>query len=233
VRAAGIPSSFRLLLTPRRLQQEEERRAAQASADAERALALSTAGRGGGGGWGEEERFGAGRWGAPRYARAGDDGGRGGRHSRDWRGGGGWEDWRGGGGGGRGGGGGGGLAAAAAAGGAALPMALAMANRDFGPDDYETLQALDERVVKRGASAAELAASTAVCAAAPRAKGGAAAGGAGAEDATCAVCLEEPAAGEMVRRLRCMHVFHVACIDRWLEASRLCPVCKMTVGEGN
>jgi hypothetical protein len=54
----------------------------------------------------------------------------------------------------------------------------------------------------------------------------------GGDDSTCAVCLEEPAPGELVRRLRCMHAFHVDCIDKWLEGSRVCPVCKMTVGVG-
>ena len=118
-------------------------------------------------------------------------------------------------------------------------LGLAGHQGDFGPDDYERLLQLDDNAVKRGASRAELDSSTAVSTVPPAAKarrvegGAAAAGGGGGsgEDNTCAVCLEEPAPGEMVRRLRCLHAFHLACIDTWLRSSRLCPVCKMTVGE--
>jgi hypothetical protein len=104
-----------------------------------------------------------------------------------------------------------------------LPLALALSDRDFGPDDYDTLLALDERSVrKRGPTQAELNAHTAVTtAAAPTTT-------AAAEP--CAVCLEVPAAGESLRRLPCLHAFHVACIDPWLASSRLCPICKHAVG---
>ena len=106
-----------------------------------------------------------------------------------------------------------------------LPLSLAMSDRDFGPDDYETLLRLDERsVARRGATAAELAANTAVAAA----PGGAS--GAPGADEPCAICLEVPTAGEPLRRLPCLHGFHVACVDRWLQSSRLCPICKHSVG---
>ncbi|KAF8642630.1 hypothetical protein HU200_067311 [Digitaria exilis] len=43
----------------------------------------------------------------------------------------------------------------------------------------------------------------------------------------CSVCLEDFEAGEMVRRLpECGHMFHVECIDMWLESHRTCPVCR-------
>jgi hypothetical protein len=107
-----------------------------------------------------------------------------------------------------------------------------MSDRDFGPDDYDTLLALDERSVKkRGTSAAELAQHTAVCAAGAGGAGaGSSAGGAAAEAEACAVCLEVPEAGARLRRLPCLHAFHVGCIDTWLASSRLCPICKHAVG---
>ncbi|VDK48998.1 unnamed protein product [Gongylonema pulchrum] len=33
--------------------------------------------------------------------------------------------------------------------------------------------------------------------------------------------------GEDVRALRCAHVFHIACIDRWLLYNKKCPVCRV------
>jgi hypothetical protein len=45
----------------------------------------------------------------------------------------------------------------------------------------------------------------------------------------CVVCLEEVAAGSEVRRLPCMHAFHVACIDEWLVRQPVCPVDRINV----
>ncbi|KAJ2545143.1 hypothetical protein EV175_005833 [Coemansia sp. RSA 1933] len=43
----------------------------------------------------------------------------------------------------------------------------------------------------------------------------------------CAICLEEISEGEVIRKLPCPHVFHSACIDRWLlSQSSVCPLCK-------
>ena len=49
----------------------------------------------------------------------------------------------------------------------------------------------------------------------------------------CAVCLCELSEGERVRRLpKCSHVFHVVCIDSWLERRAKCPLCVQTVDVG-
>ncbi|CAO2038156.1 unnamed protein product [Urochloa humidicola] len=59
---------------------------------------------------------------------------------------------------------------------------------------------------------------------------------AGGEDAAaassvvCSVCLEDVRGGEMVRQVpACRHIFHVECIDMWLQSHRTCPMCRCVV----
>lgn len=43
----------------------------------------------------------------------------------------------------------------------------------------------------------------------------------------CAVCLGEFKVGERVRVLtECAHIFHVSCINKWLENHSNCPLCR-------
>ncbi|KAJ7948398.1 RING-H2 finger protein [Quillaja saponaria] len=43
----------------------------------------------------------------------------------------------------------------------------------------------------------------------------------------CAVCLSVLENEEMVRELpNCKHIFHVDCIDKWLESQSTCPICR-------
>ncbi|CAM0910421.1 unnamed protein product [Alopecurus aequalis] len=49
----------------------------------------------------------------------------------------------------------------------------------------------------------------------------------GEEAATCSVCLGAFQPGETVRLLPvCLHLFHVECIDPWLDAHSTCPICR-------
>lgn len=43
---------------------------------------------------------------------------------------------------------------------------------------------------------------------------------------TCNICLEDYQDEDEVRILKCDHVYHPKCIDKWLESSNKCPVCK-------
>lgn len=45
----------------------------------------------------------------------------------------------------------------------------------------------------------------------------------------CVVCQEPMIEGEEVRRLPCCHVFHLACIDRWLGIKATCPLDNMAL----
>ncbi|KAJ1259451.1 hypothetical protein BS78_10G156300 [Paspalum vaginatum] len=52
-------------------------------------------------------------------------------------------------------------------------------------------------------------------------------GSGGEEAATCSVCLGAFQAGETVRLLPvCLHLYHVECIDPWLQAHSTCPICR-------
>lgn len=49
------------------------------------------------------------------------------------------------------------------------------------------------------------------------------------EKERCTVCLNDFETGEGVRTLKCDHLFHVDCIDRWLVYNKKCPVCRLEV----
>ncbi|TVU08674.1 hypothetical protein EJB05_42085, partial [Eragrostis curvula] len=52
------------------------------------------------------------------------------------------------------------------------------------------------------------------------------------EAATCSVCLGALEVGETVRLLpACLHLYHVECIDPWLDAHTTCPICRSGTGD--
>lgn len=51
-------------------------------------------------------------------------------------------------------------------------------------------------------------------------------GGGDVRESSCMICFEEFEGGMEVTRMPCMHVFHGDCLTRWLESSRLCPLCR-------
>lgn len=52
------------------------------------------------------------------------------------------------------------------------------------------------------------------------------------EDNKCMVCLEQFQAGERLRFLPCLHRYHSACIDKWLQGNLQCPVCRRGLTQG-
>src|SRR3989344_3922436 len=42
-------------------------------------------------------------------------------------------------------------------------------------------------------------------------------------DDTCSICLESMESG---KEMRCKHVFHESCLDRWLVRRGTCPMCR-------
>ena len=43
------------------------------------------------------------------------------------------------------------------------------------------------------------------------------------------VFLTEFEEEEDVRRLPCMHLFHVPCVDQWLGLNKRCPICRVDI----
>ncbi|CAN6190478.1 unnamed protein product [Urochloa humidicola] len=52
---------------------------------------------------------------------------------------------------------------------------------------------------------------------------------AAAEQAECAVCLDEFRAGDVLAHIPCGHRFHWACAAPWLEGTSRCPFCRAAV----
>ncbi|MED6120078.1 hypothetical protein PIB30_017525 [Stylosanthes scabra] len=53
------------------------------------------------------------------------------------------------------------------------------------------------------------------------------------EDSACCICLAKYADNDELRELPCDHIFHVDCIDKWLQINASCPLCKYEIGANN
>jgi hypothetical protein len=107
---------------------------------------------------------------------------------------------------------------------AGIPVHMLLSDRDFTPEDYELLCRLDDKVENRkGAKEEQLAAlPTEVVGAEGRRRSDGA-------PATCTICLEELAAGDVLKRPPCLHDFHSDCLDTWLKTKACCPICQRGV----
>ena len=48
-------------------------------------------------------------------------------------------------------------------------------------------------------------------------------------DAQCPICLEWFEQDQLIRKLPCTHLFHIACSNEWLRMNGKCPLCKQDV----
>lgn len=46
---------------------------------------------------------------------------------------------------------------------------------------------------------------------------------------TCVICLSDLEIGEIMRRLPCIHIFHLNCVDKWLLNNGRCPICRRPI----
>jgi len=42
----------------------------------------------------------------------------------------------------------------------------------------------------------------------------------------CSICYEDYTKEDIIRRLRCGHIYHLNCVDTWFQRSSQCPMCK-------
>lgn len=48
-------------------------------------------------------------------------------------------------------------------------------------------------------------------------------------DDDCTICLEEFNNDEEIVKLKCNHLFHLKCIDDWIEKNQSCPLCRLNL----
>lgn len=94
---------------------------------------------------------------------------------------------------------------------------LDQVDRDFNEDDYEMLLALDDTSHAHSGASYDKIEQLPVSVIKPT----------DVFEEACSICLETPVVDDVVRRLPCMHAFHLQCIDEWLERQANCPICKM------
>ena len=51
----------------------------------------------------------------------------------------------------------------------------------------------------------------------------------GGEDSECVICICQFSIDDEIRRLPCMHVFHIGCVDKWLTIRAACPICRKDI----
>ena len=45
------------------------------------------------------------------------------------------------------------------------------------------------------------------------------------EEKTCSICLEEIKKNNLIKQLKCFHIYHINCINEWLNIKKICPEC--------
>lgn len=49
------------------------------------------------------------------------------------------------------------------------------------------------------------------------------------EACDCSICLEEIKKNTVIKQLKCLHIYHVKCIDDWLLIKSRCPLCNAEI----
>jgi hypothetical protein len=100
-----------------------------------------------------------------------------------------------------------------------LQQRLLRTDRDFSAEDYEMLLELDEQAKSSQTNELQV---TLLLSQMPVTRIPA---NGSSKAAQCSICLEKMEVGEEVRTLPCMHMFHRACIDKWVSMPGAVPKC--------
>mmetsp|Transcript_89138 Transcript_89138/g.279211 ORF Transcript_89138/g.279211 Transcript_89138/m.279211 type:complete len:192 (+) Transcript_89138:1191-1766(+) len=93
--------------------------------------------------------------------------------------------------------------------------------RDIRPEDFDMLCKLDEGLPRRNTAQQSLVDRLPLLPAR------------GCGEADCGICLQALAQSTRAARLPCQHLFHPACISRWLtQCKSACPLCSAVIGDG-
>jgi len=42
----------------------------------------------------------------------------------------------------------------------------------------------------------------------------------------CVICQDDIMYNDIIRKIKCKHIFHIDCIDKWFSENKRCPTCK-------
>jgi len=42
----------------------------------------------------------------------------------------------------------------------------------------------------------------------------------------CVICQDDIINNQIIRKIKCKHIFHIDCIDKWFLENKKCPTCK-------
>ncbi|CAF0845016.1 unnamed protein product [Adineta ricciae] len=90
---------------------------------------------------------------------------------------------------------------------------------DFGPDDYERLLDLDKNVPTKKLTSEQINILPTEVFQGAKNKND--------EENKCSVCWDDFEQSQTLRRLRCFHLYHKECIDKWLKDKNQCPICRI------
>ncbi|UJR10238.1 hypothetical protein I4U23_014451 [Adineta vaga] len=90
---------------------------------------------------------------------------------------------------------------------------------DFGPNDYERLLELDNSVRSQSLTDEQINRLPTEPFQGARNKSD--------EENKCSVCWDDFEQNQILRRLRCFHLYHKDCIDKWLKDNNQCPICRV------
>ncbi|CAF0962574.1 unnamed protein product [Adineta steineri] len=92
-------------------------------------------------------------------------------------------------------------------------------NDDFTPNDYERLLELDSTIASKALTKEQINRLPTERFDRPKNRS--------AEENKCSICWDEFEQNQLLRRLRCFHLYHQECIDNWLKDKNQCPICRI------